>query len=233
MNSPLRLVVTTEHAGNRVPQRYAHLFERHQGKLATHRGYDLGALTLARSLSRHFRVPLIYSDVTRMLVDLNRSTHNPTIFSRITRDLDPEQKQQILSLYYQPHREAVYNTIRSLVRVGATVIHLGVHTFAPVLSGEKRRADVGLLYDPKRRRERAFCRTWQEALHAAGPGLRVRLNYPYRGRSDGLTTTLRREFPVARYLGIELEVNQGLIENGEQFPVSVTSPLTQSLRASL
>jgi hypothetical protein len=35
----------------------------------------------------------------------------------------------------------------------------------------------------------------------------LRRNYPYRGQSDGLTTALRRQFG-ARYLGIELEINQ-------------------------
>ena len=43
------------------------------------------------------------------------------------------------------------------------------------------------------------------------PDLRVRLNYPYRGDSDGLTTWLRRRHPAARYLGIELEINQALV----------------------
>jgi hypothetical protein len=38
--------------------------------------------------------------------------------------------------------------------------------------------------------------------------LRIDLNEPYSGVSDGLTTTLRMEFPKGRYLGIELEVNQ-------------------------
>jgi hypothetical protein len=40
------------------------------------------------------------------------------------------------------------------------------------------------------------------------PELRIDMNEPYSGVSDGLTTTLRAEFPKARYLGIEFEVNQ-------------------------
>jgi hypothetical protein len=38
--------------------------------------------------------------------------------------------------------------------------------------------------------------------------LRVRRNYPYAGKADGLTAYLRRLFPGAAYLGVELEVNQ-------------------------
>jgi hypothetical protein len=48
------------------------------------------------------------------------------------------------------------------------------------------------------------------ALHWEAPHLRVKKNYPYRGWTDGLTTTLRGKFPARRYVGIEIEVNQAL-----------------------
>ncbi len=41
----------------------------------------------------------------------------------------------------------------------------------------------------------------------AGPH-RIRMNYPYRGASNGLTRDLRRRLGE-RYLGIELELNHG------------------------
>jgi hypothetical protein len=51
---------------------------------------------------------------------------------------------------------------------------------------------------------------WLHALHWEAPHLRVKKNYPYRGWTDGLTTTLREQFPAKRYVGLELEVNQAL-----------------------
>jgi hypothetical protein len=39
----------------------------------------------------------------------------------------------------------------------------------------------------------------------------VRRNYPYRGAADGLTTSLRRKLNTPRYLGIEIEVNAGML----------------------
>jgi len=42
--------------------------------------------------------------------------------------------------------------------------------------------------------------------------LRLRRNYPYQGRGDGLTASLRKRYPDETYVGIELEVNQGLVE---------------------
>src|SRR5437764_832924 len=49
--------------------------------------------------------------------------------------------------------------------------------------------------------------SWRAALQRRTP-LKVRRNYPYAGRNDGLTTAFRRRFPASRYLGIELEINQ-------------------------
>ena len=78
--------------------------------------------------------------------------------------------------------------------------------------GVVRTADIGLLYDPARWREKAFCSVWRDSLLNLAPAMRIRRNYPYQGRSDGLATSLRRKFP-RRYLGIELEVNQALLTN--------------------
>jgi hypothetical protein len=69
---------------------------------------------------------------------------------------------------------------------------------------------VGLLYHPGRRREAEVCARWKESLAALAPELRVRRNYPYAGKGDGLTSYLRLRFAQCDYAGIELEVNQGI-----------------------
>ncbi len=40
----------------------------------------------------------------------------------------------------------------------------------------------------------------------------MRRNYPYLGTADGHTTQARRIFPANAYLGIELELNQRLLD---------------------
>ena len=94
---------------------------------------------------------------------------------------------------------------------GRRVIHISSHSFTPVLDGEVRRADVGLLYDPRRRGEVELCARWKAALCAIAPALAVRRNYPYAGKGDGLTSYLRTRFPPGAYVGIELEVNQAIV----------------------
>jgi predicted N-formylglutamate amidohydrolase len=46
------LLLTSEHGGNRIPHRWVALFKQHRALLESHRGWDPGALTLARALSK-------------------------------------------------------------------------------------------------------------------------------------------------------------------------------------
>jgi len=228
------LVLSCEHGGAGVPQRYRHLFDSKRGRdaLRGHRGSDLGALRLARSIQRSHRVPLYASTVTRLLVDLNRSLGHPQLFSEFTRNLDFAERERVLGRYYFPHRMTVESWIDARVRQGGRVLHLGVHSFTPRIDGRLRTADVGLLYDPSRSSERRFCDRWKRFLQQIAPKLRVRRNYPYLGKSDGFTTDLRRTIGSPRYLGIELEVNQRVLrtEETQRFLAKVIS---DSLRAAL
>lgn len=201
------LLLSCEHGGNRVPEPYRHLFSGAGRVLQTHRACDIGALEAARRLKRRFRAPLISATVTRLLVDLNRSIGHPALFSEFTRALPPAERRHLLERHYLPYRVKVAEWIGAQLAHGQRVVHVGVHSFTPVWHGRRRRADIGLLYDPARERELVFCREWQRRI-AAGNGWQVRRNYPYRGTADGLITALRRQFDPAQYLGIEIELNQ-------------------------
>ncbi|MBL8897759.1 MAG: N-formylglutamate amidohydrolase [Planctomycetes bacterium] len=205
--APLALVLSCEHGGNRVPARYARHFEAPAAVLASHRGWDPGALPLARRLARALRAPLVATTVTRLLVDCNRSPHHRKLHSAFAH-LDAEARRALLAEHYEPHRARVAAAIEAELARGARVLHVAVHSFTPVLEGVTRNADLGLLFDPRRALEAEIARVLQGALRAHMPELRVRRNYPYLGRSDGLPTALRRRFVASRYAGIELELNQ-------------------------
>lgn len=205
---PTAVLITCEHGGNRIPRPYARLFRDARAVLEGHRGYDPGTLQLAKRFADRLCAPLFASTLSRLLVELNRSLRHRALFSEFTAGLDAVAKQRILDRYYVPHRRAVEDWIAESVRGGHRVVHLSVHSFTPVLNGVVRSADVGLLYDPLRARERKLCLAWQRVLRHRRSDVRVRRNYPYLGKSDGFTTCLRRQFSDAQYAGIELEVNQ-------------------------
>ena len=208
-------LITCEHGGNKVPAEYRLLFKGRQALLHSHRGWDPGALRLARELARRVDGKLIYSTTSRLLVDLNRSLHHSRLFSEVTRPLGRIEKEKIVNGYYRPYREEVERYIRQRIKKGKIVIHFSAHSFTPRLRGITRDGDIGLLYDPSRPSEKKFCDHLQKELRRELGGLRVRKNYPYHGSADGLTTYLRKVFPDNHYLGIELELNQRLA-NGEK-----------------
>jgi predicted N-formylglutamate amidohydrolase len=120
--------------------------------------------------------------------------------------LSPELRADLLRRYHRPHWRAVERRLARM-RAKGSVLHLGVHSFAPVLRGQVRTMDVGLLYDPGRAFERRAVGALRAALQRRAPQLVVRRNAPYRGVADGLTSALRKVHSDAAYAGIELEIN--------------------------
>lgn len=223
---------TCEHGGREVPRAFAALFAHREALLASHRGWDAGALVLARHLAAAFDAPLHASTTTRLLVDLNRSIGHPQLFSEFTRPLASASRQDIVERHYRPHRLAVEADIINRAASGGRVIHIASHSFTPTLHGVPRQADVAWLYDPRRPGEVAVARAWRQALAQQAPGLRLRRNYPYQGRADGLTASLRRQLPPSDYVGIELEVNQALLRQRVAWS-RLKALLVESLRAAL
>ena len=208
-------MLSCEHGGNEVPARFARLFRSEKKLLASHRGWDPGALALAKSLARETGAPLHAVTTTRLLIECNRSPGNPARFSKLARALPESDRAWLDSHVWQPHHAALTRTLAAALMKGP-VLHVGVHSFTPTLGGKARTADVALLYDPASKLERAFAQKWLAALKALAPELRLRRNYPYKGTSDGMTRLLRRKLARRPYAGIELEVNQALLADSSR-----------------
>jgi predicted N-formylglutamate amidohydrolase len=227
-----RLLLTCEHGGNRIPREYARLFRGASDVVRSHRGWDPGALDLARFLGRQFRQSVHAVTWCRLLVESNRAPTNPRIWSRFTADLPAASKSTILDHYWWPHRREVESVMRRTLARGQRVVHVAVHSFTPVLGRERRNADVGLLYDSRRPAEKALCRRWEKILKELEPTLRVRRNYPYRGYTDGFPAWLRRRHASGRYVGVELEVNQAALAGRQRGKVhrAIAKSLEKLLR---
>jgi len=230
---PDRLVITCEHAGNVVPERYRPLFVGHEHLLPTHRGWDPGALLLAREMAERFHAPLYYDETTRLLADLNRSVGSRELHSEATRHLTLRDRRELLEAHYHPHRKRLDAAMAEAIATGDRVVHIASHSFTPELNGHVRTADVGMLYDPGRPGEVAFATAWLDALGRADPSLRLRRNYPYIGKSDGVCQIMRRRYPPERYVGIELEVNQRYVEAGGPAWAKIRRTLVETLGESL
>lgn len=216
-----------------MPPAYRSLFAGQAELLDTHRGWDPGALLLAREMAAAFDAPLFASKTTRLLIDLNRSIGNPELYSEFTQPLPPLARREIVSRHYRPHHEPIEDWVRAAMRQGRRVVHIASHSFTPVLNDHVRTADIGLLYDPRRGSEVALSGRWLDALRHSRPELRLRRNYPYLGRSDGLTFRLRRAYPADVYAGVELEVNQQFVRAGGRPWPKLRAALIETLGSAL
>ena len=211
---PWRIVVSCEHGGNQITGAFASFFTGQAALLASHRGWDPGAQQLGEELADALGAPFFGSTHSRLLIDLNRSIGHPKLHAPAIAALPPAVRRKIASTLYFPHRDAIAATIAHAIDTGANVLHIASHSFTPILDDVVRQAEVAWLYDPRRPAEKHFAGLWRTALLSLEPTWRLRCNYPYQGVGDGLTTSLRRRHDAARYLGIELEVNQAFVQPG-------------------
>ncbi len=209
---PTILFITCEHAVNTVPKEFLHLFKGHESLLETHRGIDFGALEIAQHLSQALKTELVTATISRLVIDCNRSLNHPHCFSELTKPLSHAEKQKLIDDYYAPYRKQAESMIQRYIDQNYQVFHLSSHSFTPVFKGVTRNASIGLLYDPTRHGEKEVAREWRGLL-TRHTNYRVRLNYPYRGSSNGFTTELRRKHKENEYVGIELEINQTLTKD--------------------
>ena len=201
------LILTCEHASNKLPAAFKSAVPAEI--LKTHRAYDIGALAVFRKLVK-FAKPEFFSEgkYSRLFVDLNRTITNKSAFSDYLRD-NAKAKAQATA-YWTEYRTAIEKFVESALKPktqAATIVHLGIHSFTPELNGKVRNTDIGILYDPARPQERAYANVIKAEIKRLYPAMKVRFNYPYKGTTDGLTTTLRKKIGP-RYVGIEIEINQ-------------------------
>lgn len=205
------LILTCEHASNRLPAAFKKAVPAEV--LKTHRAYDIGAVQVFRKLVK-FAKPEFFCEgkFSRLFVDLNRTITNKSAFSDYLRNNENAKAQA--TAYWNEYRATIEKFVESAikpktraVKPAPEIIHLGIHSFTPVLNGKVRNTDIGILYDPARPQERAYANVIKAEIKRLYPAMKVRFNYPYKGSSDGLTTTLRKKFGP-RYVGIEIEINQ-------------------------
>jgi len=228
--SEVKIIITCEHAGKEVPGKYRELFAGHDEVINSHRGWDPGALELAKHISAALGVTFFAFPYTRLLIEPNRSIGHPKLFSEFSRKLPGDEKDELIRSFYLPYRNKVQTEISTLIKKNGPVLHLSIHSFTPVLSGVTRDVDIGILYDPGRKTEKFVAGELKRSLKRKSDGFKIRMNQPYKGASDGFTTVLRKQFSEENYLGIELEVNQGLLLNKA---VEISGLLTASIVESI
>ncbi len=200
-------IISCEHGGNQIPSFLKEKLKIPPSLLNSHRGYDYGALKIANDLSQKLSIPQFIHKETRLAIDYNRSLHHPSLWSSYSKKLD-EKGQSKLIESYQEYRK---NIEKECFGKGS-IFHFSIHSFTPQLNGVVRHCDIGLLYDPSRKKEKEMAYLLKREL--VKKGFHVRMNYPYAGKADGLTSYLRKKIGT-KYSGFEIEFNQKLLKSNK------------------
>lgn len=180
------VIFLCDHASNALPGDYGTL-GLEQGAFATHIACDIGAAEVTRTLARAFGAPAILARWSRLLIDLNRGAEDPTLVMKLSdgriipgnRDADAGEIALRLVKFHAPYHGAIAAEIAAARAAGIVPTLLSMHSFTPAWKGERRRWEVGVLWD----RDARLARPLIAAL--AGAGFVVGDNEPYSGELEG------------------------------------------------
>lgn len=175
--SPVLLMC--EHAGQAIPGSLGDL-GLPEGALDSHRGWDVGAESLARSLARRLDAPLILQRYSRLVIDCNRPPLGqesvPQISDGIVVPANIDRNQNALSRrvaeIFDPLDEAIQDGFARHPRRAT----FSIHTFTPEMSGMRRPWHAGFLA----RRDLPAVHRMVDYCRAAAPNLIFAVNEPYQ-----------------------------------------------------
>jgi predicted N-formylglutamate amidohydrolase len=181
------LLVICDHAVNAIPEPYGTL-GLPPDELQRHIAYDIGALSVARGISRTLGAPGIATRFSRLLIDPNRGLDDPTLIMRISdgavvpgnRHLDAAERQRRVDRYYAPYHLAMDELIEQCMAAGVPPVLLSIHSFTQAWKGKVRPWHAAILWD----RDYRFAVPLLDALRTED-GIVVGENEPYDGKLAG------------------------------------------------
>lgn len=181
------LIIVCDHAENTLPPDYGTL-GLPTDQLERHIAYDIGAKGVVEHLSAILDVPAILTRFSRLLIDPNRGSDDPTLIMRLSdgavipgnRVLREDERRKRIDDWYRPYHQAVDALIDKAREHHPHPALLSIHSFTEVWRGEIRPWQVGVLWDADDRVAGPLIDT----LVAEGD-LLVGDNEPYSGKLKG------------------------------------------------
>ena len=187
-----------------------------------HIAWDIGAEDVTRRLSEKLDAVAVLSGYSRLLIDVNRQPGDPNSIpeksdnTTIPGNLKLGKKQQLARIesFFWPYHQSIANTLAILWRRGPVPALISIHSFTPILGGNRRHWDISVLWN----RDPRLAVPLLEKLKKVKNGLfHVGNNEPYSGREFGYTVDIHAG--VVGLPNCAIEIRQDLIETsaGAQF----------------
>jgi predicted N-formylglutamate amidohydrolase len=174
-------LVVCDHASNRIPEEYKSLGLT-EDVLKTHIAWDPGALNVARYLSARLDAPLLWPDVSRLVVDCNRAPDASSLIIvesegrpvPANRAVSEAERSRRLDRIHRPYHAAIDSCLMRRAAAGLATVLIAVHSFTPAYFGKARPWQVGIVFDEDRRMADLLIRGLR-----VDPVLTVGVNEPY------------------------------------------------------
>ncbi len=179
-----------------------------------HLAIDIGAGPLTEKLAASLSVTAVVQNYSRLIVDCNRQLMDPGAFLEYgdgiivpgNRNLHPEDKDFRASALYWPYHVAIDEQIERLGSVGPPPAFISIHSFTPVLNGESRAWQIGVLWDKDEQLREIFLEGFRAAGYYTGD------NVPYSGKApQDFTIDHHAEEIGLPHIGIE--IRQDLVDD--------------------
>ena len=207
------ILLVCDHASHRFPKALGDMgldpFARR-----CHLAVDIGAGRVTESLAKSLGVTAVVHNYSRLVIDCNRQLMDPSAFLEYgdgilvpgNRNLHQEDKDLRSTALYWPYHCAIDEQVQRLRKAGPSPAFISIHSFTPVLNGESRKWEMGILWDKDERLREIFL----EGLRAAG--YLVGDNEPYSGKApQDFTIDHHAEEVGLPHIGIE--IRQDLVDD--------------------
>lgn len=205
-------VIVCDHAVNTIPDLYGTLGLDNAAR-ESHIAWDPGALPVSRALSAALDAPLIYSNVSRLIIDCNRPPAHAGSIVTISENspvpgnvgISDEERALRERKFYVPFHAGIEKVLDDCRARGVTPSVIAIHSFTPVYKGNARPWYIGILSNRDRRLANALlARLGEEADLIVGD------NEPYNA-ADGVYHTLERDAETRGLPCAMVEIRNDLI----------------------
>ena len=226
-------LITCDHATNVVPDTIAGGdLGLDPAEMTRHIAHDIGALGVARALGAALDAPVIWSNFSRLVIDPNRGSDDPTLLMKVydgtiipaNRYADGAERVARQALCYRPYHDAY-----AALAARPDIAIVAIHSFTPQLRGRTPRPwQVGVLSAQDRR----LADPLLACLQAEGD-LCVGDNEPYVGHLPG--DAVDQHALQHGRLNALIELRNDLIEtpDAQQHWARRLAPLLQTARTML
>ncbi len=214
-DSVVPLLLVCDHASNRFPQSLGSMGLDYLDRVS-HMTLDIGAGAIAESLADKLGATALLCQYSRLVVDCNRKLSDNSVFLENSEGVDIPgnqnlqitEKERRVSEIYWPYHNAIEAQICRLRDQYINPIVISIHSFTPVMNGEDREWEMGVLWDKDQITAEFFLNKLTDA------GFFVGNNEPYSGKApEDFTIDYHAEPIGLPHVGIE--IRQDLINHDE------------------